>query len=196
MDSSHNPKFHFCGDLLAPCEFSQPDSDHELTDQVDGVLSVVDRQAGERESLIIECKQHVTFANPLTATGVYLAKLESSRFGLLKALKWQRAAFESALEQAQLVELAFLTDAPPAVLEGFLGHLRELRRKIAERFDAYLRTVFALRRVTRCLSGIRKIFFVALRPFRGLGWSKRHWCLLHGSHPPKASSPLAVVGVC
>lgn len=41
---------------------------------------------------------------------------------------------------------------------------------------------------------LRRILFVPRAEFRGLSWSKRPWCLLHGSHPPKMPTPVAVVG--
>jgi hypothetical protein len=39
-----------------------------------------------------------------------------------------------------------------------------------------------------------RILFIPRAAFCGLSWSKRPWCLLHGSHPPKMSAPAVVLG--
>ncbi len=188
MDSSYNPRFFDCGIKIFNCELLRPISVRDLTDQVDGVLVSTDKFTGETSVSALECKFFPTFANPLTVSGQQFAEMDHTRISLEELAKSQQITLEFALNQYHLVAQELRKD-----LDRF-AQLRELRGKIVAQFNAYLRTLFALHRVAHCLSGIRKVFFVAYRPFRSFDWSRRAWSLLHGSHPPKASAQTAVLG--
>ena len=174
--------------ILVDCAFTPPDSDHSPDDGVDGFFGF----AGK--SFVIECKRFPTAANPIAVTGQQLADLEQSRFSLAKLAKYQAISLWSDVEHFHFISHGFRQGDVPPPQQGTAAYLRELRKKIVAKFNAYLRTLYALRRVAHCLSGIRKIFFIEFRPFHGFDWSKRVWSLLHGSHPPKTSAPTAVVG--
>jgi hypothetical protein len=188
VDSSYNPKFFDLGVKILSCELLHPLSVRDLTDQVDGVLVSTDKFTGESNASALECKFFPTFANPLTISGQQFAGIDQTRISLEELAKSQEISLQLALNQFHLVAQELRKD-----LDRF-AQLRELRRKIVAQFNAYLRTLFALHRVAHCLSGIRKVFFVEYRPFRGFSWSKRSWSLLHGSHPPKTSAQTAVLG--
>ena len=178
--------------MLADLQLTHPDTDHARSDNVDGVLAFADTQTGERRAAAIECKYYATPTNPLAVTGQQFAALEQERFTLASFLRSQRWTLKATLEQFRLADLASRRGPEPR--EGSAEYLREIRKKLAEQFNAYLRALYALTRVTRCLSLVRKIFFVEFRPFRGFDWSKRAWSLLHGSHPPKMAAQTAVLG--
>jgi hypothetical protein len=157
-------------------------------DGLDGFFGFADK------SFVLECKHFPTAANLIAVTGQQLADLELSRFSLAETGRIPGPKLWSDVEHFVFISHAFRQGDVPPPQQGAAAYLRELRKKIVEKFNAYLRTLYALRRVTSCLNGIRKIFFVEFRPFCVFGWSKRAWSLLHGSHPPKASAPTAVVG--
>jgi hypothetical protein len=178
-----------CAEIVVDwAAFTNPDSDHLRDDAVDGVLAF----AGTR--IFYQCKALPSAANPFGVTGQQLAELEYSRTALKKQAKVQASSLRSALKHFFFVSDAFEGGEVEPPAEGTADYLRKLRKKIVERFNAYLRTLLALRTVTHCLNGIRKIFFIEFRPFRGFAWSKRAWSFLHGSHPPKASAHTAAVG--
>lgn len=190
MKFGHNSKFFYCADIVVDCQMSHPGSDQVRTDHADGVLAFSDSLIGQRKSVVIECKQYPTASNPIAITGQQLAALENERVSLIKLLRWQRSELQIALDEVQ----SALVWVGPEPVEGTVAYRSQLRKKIAERFHAFLRTVYALKRVVNCLRVIRKIFFVEFVPFRGFSWSKRAWSLLHGSHPPKTPAIRAVFG--
>jgi len=67
----------------------------------------------------------------------------------------------------------------------------ELLQLVHKELSEARRIVNAVRKIVRLL---RRIVRRRQRDFRGLSWSKRPWCLLHGSHPPKMSAPADVLG--
>jgi hypothetical protein len=189
VDFDHNSKIFNCADILVDCAaFTHPDSDHLGDTGVDGFFGL----AGK--TFILQCKSFPTAANPIAVTGQQFAELEYNRATLSKQARVQASSVRSALEHFLFVSRAFEQGEMELLQQGTAAYLRELRKQIVEKFSAYLRTLYVLRRVTHCLNGIRKIFFIEFRPFRGFDWSKRAWSLLHGSHPPKASAHTAVVG--
>jgi hypothetical protein len=189
VDLDLNSRIFNCADILVDCAaFTHPDFEHVSDNGVDGVFVFADR------TLILQCKRFPTAANPIAVTGQQFAELEYRRAALTKQAKVQASTLWSAVEQFHFIAHGFEQGDLQPPQQGTAAYLRELRKKIVEKFNAYLRTLYALRRVTHCLNDIRKIFFVEFRPFRGFDWSKRTWSLLHGSHPPKASAHTAVVG--
>jgi hypothetical protein len=44
------------------------------------------------------------------------------------------------------------------------------------------------RKICQTIKLVRRSFYTAVSRYCGLGWSRRLWFLLHGSHPPKASA--------
>ena len=175
-----------CTDIVVDwAAFTHPDSDHLRDDVVDGVLAFADKR------IFYQCKAFPSAANPFGVTGQQFAELEHDRAALKKQAKAEASRFWSALEFLNITAHHLQqADLEPPTAE----YLRELRKKVVERFNAWLRTLYVLRRVSHCISGIRKLFFIEIRPFRGFSWSKRAWSLLHGSHPPKASAHTAAVG--
>jgi len=162
---------------------------------------------------LIERKPYPTFANPYAITGQYLAGLEYARYSLDALARQQRNAYTSLvadyLERLQQnesddqetppwLELSSLLENPISPYELVAAGIPcfdEVLCKILQLRSQFLRTASILRRVTRHLSPIRKLFHSKyLRSFCGLDWSKRAWSLLHGSHPPKTCLIAAVLG--
>lgn len=189
MNLDLNSKILNCADILVDCTaFAHPDSDHLGDTGVDGSFGF------SGKTFVLQCKSFPTAANPLAVTGQQFAELEHNRAALSKQAKVQAYTVRSSLEYLLFISHALEQGDIEPPQQGTAAYLRELRKQIVEKFNAYLRTLYVLRRVTQCLTGIRKIFFIEFRPFQGFDWSKRAWSLLHGSHPPKTSVHSAVVG--
>jgi hypothetical protein len=61
-------------------------------------------------------------------------------------------------------------------------------KEVTQFLKSLLRSVRSLRQLLYVASGqVKENFFRSMTRFCGLGWSRRMWFLLHGSHPPKAS---------
>jgi hypothetical protein len=146
----------------------------------------------------IKCKSFPTSANPHAVSGQQLAGLEYARNVLAHRVKQDREGYTSALEEwnAILEEIAVRSTLAAAVeeLNANAARVRDLRRRVVDRFLKYLRSLLVLRRFARNLIQARRLFFTPFPPFRGLDWSKRAWSLLHGPRPPKTAHSPAVLG--
>jgi hypothetical protein len=195
VDIGPNPKIFLLAEPQADWDETKFDGFYVHSAYEDSLVTLGDPLTGVPPSIIYERNDYPTPSDPLSFTGQYLvASLETKRDSLIKLLKWLRASFKSVAEKTQLAEFELFTAIGTPSFEGLLSRIRELRRRIAALFNAFLDTVLALRRVTQSLRRFRKIFFVEFRPYRGFSWSKRSWSLLHGSHPPKTSAQMAVLG--
>jgi hypothetical protein len=183
-----------CADFQVDVAALTPPDAYRVPDYgVDGFFGYAGSPAAVyRMNALYQCKVFPTAANPFGITGQQFAEIEYYRTALKKYARAEASRYLSAIEFLDLATNKVQEDALEAA-EGTFKYFQELRKRVVERFNAWLRTLYALRKVTNCLSIIRKIFFVEYRPFRGFSWSKRAWSILHGSHPPKASA-LAAVG--
>jgi hypothetical protein len=90
------------------------------------------------------------------------------------------------LDFCQLYQAFSNTFAPVHPVEH-----RPERREVSQLLKGLLRSLRSLQRFLHvAYTEVKKSFSSPIPRYCGLGWSRRLWFLLHGSHPPKASTLL------
>ncbi len=182
----HNPDIFKVEDLCGLYEYTALDPERTRSDTLNDVLIV--RQGHVH---LVECKYAPTPRVPLSVTGQHLADLEVKRAALQQEMGVQRLL------------LSFLFKKGKALLAGQeppnAARIKELRRKIAEQFRAFLRAVYALRRVTACVRSVQKGFFPRVQTVQKLRLVEANLVTPARFAPPengRSGRPRVCVGIC
>lgn len=164
---------------------------------------------GWYESLVA-CKQ----TNYYSCTGSYLEQLQAERDRLTILLaqqtldldEWFQGADEDASDACGIDPAFDPSDFDPETVLAYIEQAAQDPAPVAYQPIGVVKLLITeaktnrvLWKLTKAIRGARKLISRTVSRFCCLSWFRRHWFLLHGSHPPKCESWLSacqVFGVC